>query len=467
MNRASHMRTSKKECILVNQPPDPVMITHMMGERFNTKPAGTKVEIMHPGHGLSEVERQGLKHIYGSHAIQFTSFADSDQKADPEEDELHLTGEVIGISIGNATDIFDAGFGDDHAVELLRRILSPLFRRGASLLYGGALPDWNSTKPAWEQSVNFTEVFLELLLAERERDDGAENESAEQVEGMTQRLYNLSSWPYSRAFTIEQQAQWINTSTFIRIPNRKNETDEKHFQSLPESLQVDHDVKPTLSKRLMQRNSCYWLSVKRKAGTGRLQCDVPDRRDHTFEAMAALILGGKLEGYAGIIPGVWEEILYTMQARKPCFIIGALRGAAGQFGRMLLHLDATALRSPRPIPELTAQGLYPDPEEYSSKQSLSDDVKDLPGGVDIEQALSALWDCIRIKDDEPTPLCLHERLNNGLNFEENSRLMTSDDFGQISSLVITGLKRIQSDHPGDSATENDCICPWCLPPEND
>lgn len=444
--------------ILVNQPPDPLMIAHML--RIHNIRTGTerKVKIMHPGHGLSGVEHDGLTRIYDRDEIEFISFADVGEDSGRMNVARDLTCVVIGIFIGNATDILDAGYGEDHANELLRRILLPLFRRGVSLLYGGALPKWDSSKPAWEQHVNFTEIFLEMLLAERERNNNSDE--PDESEKVGQRLYNLSSWPQSCNFTVEQQAQWINTCTFIRIPI--GDASGRPTSDLPENSENDHLTKLELRDRIIWRNAVFCLSKMRKASTCQLQCDVPGRRGHSFQAMAHIMLGGKLEGYSGIIPGVWEEILYSMQRHQPFFIISAIKGAAGKFAEILLTLTADKLRSKVPIDALTINELFSDPDERIAKLDLSQSLNELPGGLGTEQALMAIWDCLRITDESELGVrCLCGLLRNGLDYKDNKTLMTSDSFSKISELIKKGIECIQEDKIAENIGKEGCECEWC------
>ena len=49
-----------------------------------------------------------------------------------------------------------------------------------------------------------------------------------------------------------------------------------------------------------------------------------------YDLMArdALVLGGKLEGYKGAMPGVAEEALLAMKAKQPVFLVGGFGGCA-------------------------------------------------------------------------------------------------------------------------------------------
>jgi len=102
---------------------------------------------------------------------------------------------------------------------------------------------------------------------------------------------------------------------------------------------------------------------------------------------ARIIIGGKLEGYQGKYPGVLEEAYYTLQAKKPLYIIGAFGGVAKEIVK-------------------------------------------LRNGEEIEQ-----WKNFEIYNDIKTL-----PLNNGLSKEENNILFYSKDVDEIIKIIMKGLK---------------------------
>src|SRR5438128_3043166 len=46
----------------------------------------------------------------------------------------------------------------------------------------------------------------------------------------------------------------------------------------------------------------------------------------TEKAVSRLCIGGRIEGYQGRLPGLLEEPLLSLRAKKPLFLVGALGG---------------------------------------------------------------------------------------------------------------------------------------------
>ena len=47
------------------------------------------------------------------------------------------------------------------------------------------------------------------------------------------------------------------------------------------------------------------------------------------------MLGGKLEGYKGAMPGVAEEVILAMKAKQPVFLVGGFGGCARDIAEAL------------------------------------------------------------------------------------------------------------------------------------
>jgi len=65
----------------------------------------------------------------------------------------------------------------------------------------------------------------------------------------------------------------------------------------------------------------------------------PHRGGDATEAvrpMAHVFIGGKLEGWSGLAPGIFEEFAAAAKAEQPIFLVAAGQGAAGAIARWLL-----------------------------------------------------------------------------------------------------------------------------------
>jgi SLOG cluster2 len=281
-----------------------------------------------------------------------------------------LAGHVISVSVGNAPDILEGGFGDEHNKELLIRLLRPIFRRQVSLLYGGAMPASERELRPWEKPMNFTAVFLDLLLSER---------SAATAGAPVSRLYNLSAWPFCLDVTESRIAQWTDICSFVTFTQERAGID-------PSLWQKELKREAPTPQQLVNQARC--LTAMRKQACAQIQLILPDKppkgeQELTISTFAHIFLGGKTAYSSGIIPGVLEEILYALDAKKPVFIIGAGRGAAGLCARWLANPPTE-----RPA-ELTV-------EHYLKERDfpiLKEEIAKLPEGTTEipDSALNRLW----------------------------------------------------------------------------
>ncbi len=131
------------------------------------------------------------------------------------------------------------------------------------------------------------------------------------------------------------------------------------------------------------------------------------RRRVTRETIARVVLGGKLWGSSGRAPGILEEAAISLDAGQPLFVIGGAGGAAG----LLAH----ALRGQADHETVTRLANEPG---YSGADAMLAHF-----GPDTD-------------------------LHNGLDRQENERLLTTTDVNQVVHLVLTGLGRIVG--PSDS-----------------
>jgi hypothetical protein len=410
---ASH--PSETHSVVINRTPDPVMVDRILDAlKKKRKKPGT---IIHPGYGLSQMEKDGLAMVFPK--LHFQSFSEHSYRPSAES-TADLASAVLCVSVGNAWDIIQGGFGDEHNKELLVRLLRPIFRRQVSLLYGGAMPTGQREVNPWENPLNFTGVFLDLLLSER---------SATTTKSPSSRLYNLSHWPNSSVVTESLVAQWTDICSFVIFTQENAGIDRSLWQT-----QVDRE-KPT-PQQLANQARC--LTVMRKQACAQIEGILPDKppdgkQEFAFRTFAHLFLGGRTAQAAGIIPGVLEEILYALDAQKPLFIIGTGRGAAGLVARWLNDPPST-----RPA-ELTVKHYLQEPK--STFSLVYEELGKLPSGTTetADSALDRLWEHVR-----SAPNGLPSLLNNGLNEEENRQLFTSQNYGEICELFWQGIDHLRS-----------------------
>lgn len=114
---------------------------------------------------------------------------------------------------------------------------------------------------------------------------------------------------------------------------------------------------------------------------------------------ARVIVGGRTAGFGGAIPGVAEEAVHTLQARKPLYIAGGFGGAATLVGSIL-------------VPDLF-RWLPPD----------------LPSGL-----VESVRDDVAAQLEETLP-------DDGLTSEERAVLAATQRPSDIATLAVLGLSR--------------------------
>jgi hypothetical protein len=136
------------------------------------------------------------------------------------------------------------------------------------------------------------------------------------------------------------------------------------------------------------------------------------RRYLASQTQARIIVGGQLQKFKGAMPGVIEEVLYSVQDGQPVYLAGGLGGAAAA----------------------VAQKLEPGSFDWLPHG--------LPAGATDDRVLDALEQLTSVIDQRPWSLS-----DDGLSDEARQLLFCSHRPGDIASLAVFGLaeKRLSAD----------------------
>jgi hypothetical protein len=133
---------------------------------------------------------------------------------------------------------------------------------------------------------------------------------------------------------------------------------------------------------------------------------------------ARVVVGGKLGSFAGVLPGIAEEVLYSLEAGQPLYLVGGFGGAAAAI--------CDAIRTGSCPQELTLDAMRSDAK------------------------VRATHEVYERQEIRPGPKELHDRLlaalrkplpDNGLSPAENERLRTTTVLAEMVSLIRQGLSR--------------------------
>lgn len=147
------------------------------------------------------------------------------------------------------------------------------------------------------------------------------------------------------------------------------------------------------------------------------------REQASQKVTASIFIGGKNQGYLGVMPGVLEEFLIAIKNKKSVFLLGAFGGIVSEIIKL--------------IDQKSDQIIISNDYQIKQKNKFFNEYNEYAKNNDLEpidfNKIAQLIRKIKISD-----------LNNGLSTKENYELFRSDDPDLISSLILKGLsKRIK------------------------
>ncbi len=320
-----------------------------------------------------------------------------------------VANQPIGLSISyQRENLLARGMGLEHLREALVSIARPLLRHGASLAYGG---HWRDTED------NFTFELLRLISAEQE-DNSLGGPDTQQPIG---RMYNYSPWPEYLVITPQIEAQWINCCRIVRVT--------QGHAGISEADQVTDSAVGVESDRLYFNKAVVLSAMRRLAMTG-VDIKIPDvpSPESIPRVMARIILGGKVEGFSGFIPGIFEEALLALEHKVPLYVLGGFGGAAEVLADALLAAPGNR------APQLSIEWYRANTPSVAKLEALCAEMV-LPAGVrSTSFGLDAVFGMI-----EQARVSLSTCLNTGLDEVETRELLKTGNLGRAIQLVRKGL----------------------------
>lgn len=283
-----------------------------------------------------------------------------------------LAGKKIAISVSENEDLGRLGMSIQHINDISIELARYIIANGGTTIYGGDL-----------RQGGFTYYFSELARQYKIANDD------------TFRFINYFPFPNSKAITreveIDFKAKQVKPQ-ILPLPEKLKNIDINRF----------YDPNNNLDDRLVFAE-CF-----------------RDMRIHMAkDCSARVVLGGKLTGYLGFIPGVIEEALTTLEQSKPLYLIGGFGGATARFISLIKGEEAEELSN-----------------DYQYK---TDFLKEYRHRLAEEYP----WMDYQILTKEIKAFNI-ERLSwlNKLSIAENEILFYSKNIHEILYLVIKGLKAI-------------------------
>ena len=216
---------------------------------------------------------------------------------------------TIGISISESPDMRALGLRDGHLRDAMAEIATHLLASGDDLAYGGDLREGGFTRMLFELVLRYTRqpragnptaVFFSHHHDDREVADDLI------------RVLNYIAWPVHIRMTNDDLESLAEAVRDVAIPILLDLEGEsitmEHRQNLP-SNEPDDDE---------------WT-----AGLTSMRQTMRKRID------ARILLGGRVEGYKGRLPGIAEEALLSLQSGQPVFLLGGFGGCARDIAEAL------------------------------------------------------------------------------------------------------------------------------------
>ncbi len=267
---------------------------------------------------------------------------------------------IVALSISESPDMAAFGLGQGHLRHAMAEMALFLLSSGKNLVYGGDL-----------RARGFTELLFQLVLRYR----GKEDRGAKVVDYL--------AWPvHIRMKSDELALRTTGTGDFAQLILLRNHGEPltmKERQALPsyEPDDVEWETGLTAMRQTMRSHS--------------------DSR---------VVLGGRLEGYRGRMPGIAEEALLSLESQQAVFLVGGFGGCTRDIAETLGLADTWAGSRPS----------WPGRREFERYQQRD--------------------------------------LRNGLTLNENRKLAHTPHIDQAVALVLRGLYRLQHD-PGGTGTRSD------------
>jgi hypothetical protein len=258
-----------------------------------------------------------------------------------------LSGMSVGLSVSNSADLARLGLATRHCDLAVAELARAILIAGGSIVYGGRLVP-----------TGFTQILLDEV----------------------------------RGFAEDRDALTICLAPSEHLKMSSDELlafiDELHTSAV--IICLDQEGRPVDP------------AARDPASPVDIPVGLSAMRQHITEISDARVLvGGRLSGYQGLIPGIIEESLMTLRAGQPLYAAGGFGGAAAAVANSLGYDD-----------------LVWAPPDYPAQ------IEDARGALDELAELAA--------DLSP----------DGLEEAERSQLATTHRPGDIAALVVSGLSRL-------------------------
>ena len=234
-------------------------------------------------------------------------------------------------------------------------------------------------------------------------------------------LYNHAAWTHYPRISRTIEAQWINACRIVRVTQQQAGFAEADIAA---DLEVDTKTPRALF------NAAVTLSAMRRLMMTEMSIAIPDvpSPERIPAVSARILLGGRLEGFSGFVPGLFEEALVTLESERPVYILGGFGGAAELLAAAIL---SDAYERPK---ELTMAWLAEHNPELAKLLDIAGGFQMPPEARFTDILLTALFGFITKARANPAAV-----LKTGLSDDETRELLKTRTIATAVNLVRKGL----------------------------
>ena len=301
---------------------------------------------------------------------------------------------TITVSISASDDLRKYGLQSSNFDTLIDEIHLYLLLAGLKISYGGAL------KGSFSEKSNFTLRLFELVRTYSKLAEGVNACPLQKA------IINIAPWPLCLDYGDDEWKLFSgDVADYKQAPGPDLPwSEDELFPSGTGSRVFGIDDTP-------QRRYAWARGLS-------------SMRKHITEvSQARLVIGGTLNKFSGLVPGVVEETWFSLKSKHPVFIAGGFGGAARAVSDLLLGIERNEFS------EINAkQNTF----HYDEAITLYEQY-----GGEFHTMEQMGTDIFALGQNG-----LQSSLCNGLNEEENQELIISTDPQQIAKLVLSGLSRL-------------------------
>jgi SLOG cluster2/TIR domain len=389
LERSNLMNSTVVSVHVINWSPDTWSLLRIL--RAVEGPLDAAIDVIYPGDGLPIVEARRLEQSFPN--VRLRSFADVLTNETMRTKPITGRPPVVIFSVSDppAEHLLAHGSGRSAFEDLVLRLGRIVIRREMNIAYGG--------------------------LADKGFTDGLQDDGG--TVSLAPCVINVLGWPYADDLAVKIVADNLGRCRYVKVPwggPSRNQSDA------PDQTDPLH--------RALAASATRQAIAFNKA--------IRDIDDNLIgRRIGHIAIGGKLAGYAGLLPGIIEEVTISIERALPIYLIGGFGGAAGVMADIVLgRTDCRSLEGEidrlrrSALAEATAVGAD---RRLREQRCLAIDTLASRRHKQLARTVIAA-NTLRSAADP----------GNGLTWLENEDLMTAVDPTTIVRLIASGLTRFLS-----------------------